>query len=172
MMSDKKLGSWRKLVKKSPYLAGHDVKIDEINQTHIILEISNVRFTESQGLKDNGFFLMLDFSTIDPTTNKVYKSMLLNTVNSEILEELAGNEEPTSWTGMLIELTTLKGKWFGKVQNALRITRRRVVKTLPIFDEESERGLIIIEKIKSGETTWELIKKYYIISDELIKKYQ
>lgn len=172
MDEKQKLGNWRRLVKKSPYLAGHDVKIDEIGQTHLTLTITNVRFTESEGLKENGYFLMLSFKEINPLTNKVYKDMLLNTINSEVIEEVTNTLEPTEWIGRQIEITTLKGKWFGKVQYALRVTRRKVIKVKNVFDENSDRGKLIIDKITNGEVEWSIIEKSYIIPQEIKDKYK
>ena len=170
-MERQKLGNWRKMVKKSPYLAGHDVKIDEIGQTHIQLTITDVRFSESKGLKENGFFLILSFKEIDPATNKPYKDMLLNTTNSEVLEQVTGSVEPIDWIGHKIEITTKHGRWFGKETDALRITRRKIVKEKRQFDENSDRGKEIISKVMSGETTWDLIEKYYVVPKEVKDKY-
>lgn len=156
--------SWR-VGKKSPYLGGWNV--NDGTRTSLVLTIDFVEYKMSEGLAEDSTFVILHFKEIDSSTNKKFKPMLLNTTNGEVIEEMTGTDKIADWNDFQIELTTKKIKAFGKMHNAIRVTRRKLGKAKLTLTKESKKWDGIVAKLSSKETTWLIVEGFYNVSPEV-----
>lgn len=153
--------SWKKM-KKSPYLTSAAFDGAE----RIVLTIKNAHQGMTQGLAENSPHNIIEF--VEPG----YKPMLVNATNAKVISFLAGSEYLEDWPGTVIELYTIDGvKAFGAIHDGvLRVSRKKVNKAKPILNEANKKWNYVIDKLKDGSTTLDVVRGYYEIAPEVEAK--
>ena len=97
------------------------------------------------------------------------KPMICNEENANAIFKSCGVEKVKDYNGQgfKVALFKLPGKWFGEEREAVRVRDTKPEpKKKEVLTEGHEKWEKASEKVKSGETTIEDIRKHYVISDE------
>jgi hypothetical protein len=156
-MTEPKKISW-KTMKKSPYLTSAAFG----GKDRIVLTIAKATQGMTEGLAENTPHNIIHF------VEQGYKPMLVNSTNAKTISFLAGSEYIEDWAGTVIELYTIDGvKAFGAIHDGvLRVSRKKVVLKKPEMYTEHKQYNTVIAKLESGDTTWDIVEKYYEVKPE------
>ena len=151
---------WRKIL-EMPYLNGSELQGD------VLVTI--------QEYKQENFFSPSTKRKEDHTIiyfKEIKKGMVLNSRKAQVIERLFKTPLMDEWIGQTLTLYSKDEKHFGIIYPV--ITVKRGERILPTLTPKHKRWEFAVEKLASGETTVEAIRKSFKVSvaveKELVKE--
>lgn len=128
------------------YIGGWDLQDSTGKTTDIIVTIKEVKQAEVFDQKSGQMVLELTVGFLE------VKPLILNTVNRKMLIKVTDTEFIEQMVGKKIQLTTLRGKWFGEYHDAIRIVNKKSSQLMTITAPKPVDEIDCIARLEKADT--------------------
>lgn len=154
-MEEAKNTHWRKIM-NTEYLNG-----DEIEEQIVTIKSWEERnfYSQKTKMKEDHVVLLFD---------EIKKPMILTNRKAKAISAVLKTSLMAEWIGKTITIFPREEKHFGEIFKVINI--KRGVRVLPELTKKHKRWSYAVDKVSSGETTIEAIRKSFYVSDAVEKQ--